>query len=163
MPLAILIVKRILRIKVGDLAFMDFCISPGILMLAIIRIGCFMNGCCRGTAMWVKDKPFVYPVQLIECSLDFCLLGIIMMNRIKKRFRGCLIFLFMVLYGIMRFFLEYYRNTSKTDNLFIGRSDRYLSADTRTVLSNGQIFSIITFIAGLVVLILIYRKMKKEK
>ncbi len=69
----------------------------------------------------------------------------------------------MVLYGIMRFFLEYYRNTSKTDNLFIGRSDRYLSADTRTVLSNGQIFSIITFIAGLVVLILIYRKMKKEK
>ena len=163
MPIFIPVIKRTLFIKAKDSEYMDFCTPAGILMLACIRIGCFMNGCCRGIGIWVKDKPFVYPVQLIECSLDLLLIGFIMMNWTGKRFRGLLYSLFMIGYGLIRFFIEFYRNTSKTDNLFITGINRRINTDqVRHVLSNGQIFSIASVTIGVISGIIIYFTNKKK-
>ncbi|SEF58058.1 Prolipoprotein diacylglyceryltransferase [Eubacterium ruminantium] len=147
MPLAIPAIKRMLFIRMKDLQFMDFCTPAGILMLAFIRIGCFMNGCCRGIVVDVNGKPLMCPVQLIECSFDFLLLSIILNDKIKKRFENGLYILFMMGYGLIRFVLEKYRNTSKFGNLFIEER----GGDSRkTVLSNGQIFAVICMTIGIV-------------
>ena len=156
MLLAIPLIKRILLIKTGDLLFMDFCTPAGVLMLACVRIGCFMNGCCRGIGRFINDKPLVYPVQLIESSLDFLILGILMSERVRIRFKNRLIFLFMISYGVVRYILEAYRNTSKTDNIFIKRS--HASNLNELVPSNGQIFAIISAAIGIVMLIVISRR-----
>ena len=159
MPAAIPIIKRILLIKIKDSEFMDFCTPAGVLMLACIRIGCFMNGCCRGMGTIINGKPFIYPVQLIESSFDFMMAGILLTAWIRKVFRGRLYFLFMAAYGSVRFVLELYRNTSKTDNIFMNGSERTMKTDLAgKVLSNGQIFSLLAVLVGMSVLLIMRKR-----
>lgn len=84
--------------------------------LAFARIGCFLAGCCYGepTRMpWGVTFPHLalprHPAQLYELTLDLCLLGFMLWYRKRKRFEGEMFFVFLVLYGMVRFFCEYFR------------------------------------------------------
>ena len=86
------------------------------------RIGCFLGGCCYGrpTDRWygiafahpASDAPVgvpLVPVQLIE-SLLLILLFIFMCLLAKKRRKAEIILgAYFLLYGLIRFFLEYLR------------------------------------------------------
>ena len=165
MPLAIPIIKRILFIKAKDMEYMDYCTPDGLLMLACIRLGCFMNGCCRGMVVWKNDKPLMYPVQFIECTLDLILLGVILLPVTQKFFKKGLYFIFMGGYGFIRFFLEFYRNTSKTGNLFISENDRQLQSDGELskILSNGQIFALVCMVVCCCYISFFMYRRRKEK
>lgn len=154
MPLAIPLIALILRIKSKD--YIDFCTPAGVLMLAFIRMGCFMQGCCGGLTIWISEKPFIFPVQLLECSLDFLLIAILFTERIRERFKHGLYFLFMGGYGTIRILMEFMRKTPKDENMFTrfavdGSVGRY-------VLSDGQIFSIICIL--ICVIYMIYKNKK---
>ncbi|MBR2024232.1 MAG: prolipoprotein diacylglyceryl transferase [Clostridia bacterium] len=43
-------------------------------MLGMIRVGCFLNGCCGGKLINIGDFYFTFPIQLIECICDFLIL-----------------------------------------------------------------------------------------
>ncbi|MBX9767729.1 MAG: prolipoprotein diacylglyceryl transferase, partial [Bdellovibrionales bacterium] len=97
------------------------------LTIGTIRLGCFLNGCCWGkptklpwavryfdphTAMPYLGIP-VHPVQVYESALAFLLLGfLVFLYREKPAFKGKLIFVFCLIYGPLRFLLEFFRGDS---------------------------------------------------
>ena len=145
MPAAIPLIALLLRIP--QKGFMDFCTPAGVLMLAVIRIGCFSNGCCEGIRIMAGMRPWVIPAQLIEASLDFSLLAVLLLPRIKARFEGVLYALFMGAYGLIRFAVEFIRNTPKD---VLG-------------LSNGQWFSLAALLSSAVVLFISWARKNKDQ
>jgi phosphatidylglycerol:prolipoprotein diacylglycerol transferase len=67
----------------------------------------------------------------------------------KKRFNGEVILLYAVLYGITRFIVEFFRDDPRGD---------IMGLTTLTGLSTSQLISLVVGIAGLVILILRWRR-----
>lgn len=101
-------------------------------MVGTIRVGCFLNGCCGG---WATASGFVWPTQAMESIGDFIIL-LWLLSREKQGDRT-LYPEFMFTYGILRFLIEFLRDTNK-DWL---------------MLSHGQWFSMIGILIGLILLI----------
>jgi phosphatidylglycerol---prolipoprotein diacylglyceryl transferase len=87
------------------------------------RIGCFLAGCCYGIethsfAGVVYTDPLcaadpkgvpLHPTQLYEAGYIFVVMGLLLLLRSRKKFEGQLFLLYLVLYPIGRFFLEFLR------------------------------------------------------
>lgn len=111
MPVFIIFIALLFKKKIID--FLDYCTPSGLVMLTCVRLGCFMNGCCKGITIWFLNRPVIIPAQLIECMFDILLLEIIL--RLEKHvfFKGKIYALFMGGYGIIRFGVEFIRDTPK--------------------------------------------------
>jgi phosphatidylglycerol:prolipoprotein diacylglycerol transferase len=101
--------------------FSDVMVPPAALGLAIGRIGCFMAGCCFGgpcEVSWLAvyyphSHPSygipVYPTQLLESAAMFATaLGLGWFSS-RQKFPGQTTWLFFIIYGFVRFGLEYIR------------------------------------------------------
>ncbi|BDF71095.1 prolipoprotein diacylglyceryl transferase [Oscillospiraceae bacterium] len=128
--------------RMRPLAFIDYCTPAVPLMLAVMRIGCFFTGCCGGVSITLAGATFPLPVQLFECALDFLILDVMLQIEKKHGPSGALYPLFMLLYGIVRFLLEFFRMTEKV----------------LLRLSNGQYFSILCIVFGGLLLFRLKRK-----
>jgi phosphatidylglycerol---prolipoprotein diacylglyceryl transferase len=87
------------------------------------RVGCFMAGCCYGTAtnsfLGIEfHDPACYadplnvplhPVQLYEASYIFLVMIFLVFVRSRRQFYGQMFLLYLILYGVGRFMLEYIR------------------------------------------------------
>lgn len=116
------------------------------------RIGCFCAGCCYGIP---TDGPFgvvfksefsqaptgvpLIPTQLISSEGNFCFFIILYLISKKNEKRGFTTAVYMLLYSIGRFIIEFYRGDSIRG--FIG------------ALSTSQFISIFIFIFGVVLMI----------
>ena len=127
----------------------DLAIPYVVLAHGIGRIGCFLNGCCFGKEnLQFGLNVASLGVTLIPTQLysSLALLGIFMILRIRQRrgySRGEIFYLYLFLYCLWRFFIEFFRGDSK---IFIYH------------LTVFQIISIILFILSLVMLIRIKRR-----
>lgn len=81
---------------------------------ALGRIGCLMAGCCHGgeTDEWygiymVAMGHKVVPIQLYEALFLFALFGFFVWRLLKNR--SCNLPLYMAIYGVWRFVIEYFR------------------------------------------------------
>ena len=85
---------------------------------AIGRIGCFFNGCCYG--MPSKHNFFSviypsidnvprYPTQLYTAGLLLLLFIFLRILQEKNKFNGLIFILYIVLYGVIRFLLDFLR------------------------------------------------------
>lgn len=96
-------------------------ISPAIpLFHAFGRVGCFLAGCCYGISC---DVGFIFtsstidsangirrfPVQLLEAGLCLIIAAIVYLFFVKKILYGRLIWVYFLLYSIVRFFTEFLR------------------------------------------------------
>ena len=102
----------------------DFIAPMGITLIAFVRMGCFMDGCCGAAPGYVGDTYFVLPIQLFEVVLDFGVLAVLLYleqhkltfgeNAKKINFyNGTLALVILTSYGAYRFILEFWRNTPK--------------------------------------------------
>lgn len=118
--LASLIMKK--RLKAGDKIYDIFAFVPPIGMF-IGRIGCFFAGCCYG----LKTKSFYaleylgqgfarYPTQTLSSLLHLIILVTLLKVRERKRFDGQLGLLFLIMYSIGRFMIDFL----KEDMRFFG-------------------------------------------
>lgn len=88
------------------------------------RIGCFLNGCCFGKACdlpWAVTFPpnspagyqmmdaSIHPTQLYSSFYGLLIFIILMMLDRKERFDGFLFGVFLILYGIARFTVDFFR------------------------------------------------------
>lgn len=102
--------------------------APGIALGHVIgRLGCFFAGCCWGRP---TDLPWaitftdpaaainvgtplniaLHPTQLYEAGAELVILGLLLATERKwKYFEGRTFWLYMLLYGITRFIIEFYR------------------------------------------------------
>ena len=116
---------------------------------AIGRIGCFLNGCCFGKEnlrfglYFPVHSAILIPTQLYS---SLALLGIYIILRIKQvriHKKGEIFYLYLFLYSLWRFFIEFFRGDSK---IFIFH------------LSLFQIFSIALFTLSVIMLIRIKKR-----
>lgn len=143
----LLIIKRGFK---GFLNDVELFVVPILVMHAFGRIGCFMGGCCYGKP---SDSIFavtfpegslqhiqhgyitpVLPTQLFESAFLFIFAGVMIWKVPKYRLP-----IYLIGYGIFRFFLEYLRwdNRGKLSSIF----------------SPSQITSLIFIISGIALLI----------
>lgn len=85
---------------------------------AIGRVGCYCAGCCYGVAYsgpLAARSPFLpagataFPVQLVEAALNLALWGCLLLYTKKLRDSLRPLYLYLALYAVERFFLEYLR------------------------------------------------------
>jgi phosphatidylglycerol---prolipoprotein diacylglyceryl transferase len=102
--------------------------APGIALGHVVgRFGCFFAGCCYGrptSEPWgiTFTDPFatanvgtplgvrLHPTQLYEAGAEFLILLVLLgSERTGRQFRGRTFWLYMLLYAISRFIIEFYR------------------------------------------------------
>lgn len=131
-PLFTYLVSKFTKIDLAEM--LDYCTPFGIILLCCTRTGCFINGCCGAITFWNNGNPIILPVQLMEVALDLIILEVCFYFE-KTKFKSGMVYpLFMMLYGICRFGLEFLRKTEPAVFIF----------------SNGQIFSIICLVLGFI-------------
>jgi len=106
--------------------------APGIALGHVVgRFGCLFAGCCYGkptTKPWgiTFTDPFaaanvgtplgvpLHPTQLYEAGAELIILGILLMTERKGRpFAGRTFWLYMLLYAISRFIIEFFRGDER--------------------------------------------------
>lgn len=120
------------------------------------RIGCLLNGCCYGHKC---DLPWkmnfypdehtqiigVHPTQIYEAIGVALAFGSLVWLEKHRTFRGQIICAFMVLYGIVRFVVEIWREQSGTESVKAG-------------LSTGQWASLFVSLVGIVLGLVLAKK-----
>lgn len=102
------------------------------------RIGCFLSGCCYGI---VCDSGFVYhyspipaangvprfPVQLLEACGNLAIWGLLLRLKRHRHCQNRLLLLYLLLYSLMRFFLEFLRGDAYRGFLLALSTSQWIS------------------------------------
>jgi phosphatidylglycerol:prolipoprotein diacylglycerol transferase len=104
-------VKKIPFWKMSDL------IAPYIALgQAIGRIGCFLNGCCYGRVIekgiavtFPQETAMRIPTQLYSSMLLMVIFMVLIAIREKRRFDGCVFIMYVLLYAVFRFCMDFLR------------------------------------------------------
>jgi phosphatidylglycerol:prolipoprotein diacylglycerol transferase len=133
------------------------------------RVGCFSAGCCYGdecSLPWgvifrneyahnltgIPLDKMLHPTQLYEAFLNFTNFIILFVILKKKRFDGQVISFYLINYGIIRYFVEFFRGDHDHKVYLIENASPYLS------LSYPQLFSLVAFLAGLTLFLILRKK-----
>jgi phosphatidylglycerol:prolipoprotein diacylglycerol transferase len=124
------------RLGVPILQGLDILGLVGVAALGVGRWGCFFSGCCWGTPTdlpWAVTFPEagrrlhrglppdpIHPTQIYESLLALAILGVLTAVYPRKRFHGQIILMFLGLYSIGRFGLEFVRGDAERGFLFGG-------------------------------------------
>ena len=150
--------------------------APGVALgQAIGRQGCFAAGCCWGkptTLPWgvhfselghtitgvpttdASGAPLhLHPTQLYESFASLLLFLFLFWLHRRKRFTGEVIAAYAVLYGLIRFLIEFVRDDPRGD---------IAGLTSMTGLSTSQLISLLVIVGGLVFLILRRRRANRE-
>lgn len=92
---------------------LDACAPCVASIIAFMRFGCFCAGCCGGVLCTVGQQSFRWPTQLIEGFGDMLILAVLLFLEKKGSKKGWLYPIFLVCYGVMRFAIEFLRDTPK--------------------------------------------------
>ena len=146
--------------KIDVLAAFDIYAPVMALSLSIGRLGCFMSGCCFGKTTslpWAVSFPYnspayttqlsagmitsdfnyslpVHPTQIYEMLFGMILFFLLLWFGRKKRTDGLSLFIYLTIYAVFRFFIEFLRG-----------DDRGLLFN----LSFPQVFTLVLFVFGL--------------
>lgn len=133
--------------KIDMLAYLDLMIPSVALAQAFGRVGCFLAGCCYGreTDSWCgvtfTNSDFapngvkLIPTQLIMAGGDLMIMAVLLWYAAKRPMRGRTSMLYLMLYSIGRFVVEFLRNDDR---------------GTVGMLSTSQFIAIFTLIAGVI-------------
>lgn len=138
----------------------DFVGIGATLGYSIMKIGCFMGGCCYGTPTslpWAVKFPHlaqpVHPTQLYESAL-FLLCFLFLIHKLKrKKFDGQIICYAVFIQASIRFFVEFYRGDP-------GRGYILKSESVYTSLSIHQLLALIGFAVAIIIYFNLKTKMK---
>lgn len=115
------------------------------------RIGCFLVGCCYGieshfglvfrhSMLDSANNVSRFPVQILEALFNLILFIILAVLNKKDKFKGKLIYIYLILYSIIRFSLEFLRGDTYRGFIF--------------GLSTSQWISIFLFLIASIILII---------
>ena len=123
------------------------------------RLGCFFAGCCYGrpTDAWygitfthsqmAPNGVSLIPTQLISSAADFIFAAVLMFYASKSPKKGRVASMYMVLYGIGRFSIEFLRNDYRGS---VG------------ILSTSQFISIAVVAIGLIIYVMVPKLQSSE-
>ena len=149
LPLAYLLEAKVFGKPFRELT--DFLSPLGVTCFGITHFGCMFPGCCHGyPSPWGiysnVAETVCFPVQPIEAVVSLGIGGLMYYMVKQKKQKGLLVFWMMTLFGSTRFILEFFRDNEK---VFLNISELALHA-------------LLTFIVGVVMLVVLKRFDKKE-
>lgn len=130
-PLLMPQVGKLFRLKAWQT--MDICGPCVAVMIGCLRFNCVISGCCGGWEACIGNLCFMWPTQAMDSIGDFAILTLLLQWENDGKMNRKLHPMFMLLYGSMRFFIEFLRDTPK-DWLY---------------LSHGQWFSVISILIAI--------------
>ncbi|MDD6489685.1 MAG: prolipoprotein diacylglyceryl transferase [Clostridia bacterium] len=138
--------------KLDFMFYADIYVPAIPLFHAFGRIGCFLGGCCYGIeshfgVMYNGVERF--PVQIIECVCNLLLVRLLFYLSKKNLKKGTLLSLYLIIYPVIRFTLEFFRGDEIRGFLF--------------GISTSQWISIALFIAGVIMMFKLYSKNMHKK
>lgn len=151
-------------LKVLDIAFIGVALTQG-----IGRLGCFSAGCCFGRPTnlpWGMDFPHlglrvhpmhgvkIHPTQLYESVLDFINFFFLISLWKRKKFDGQITGYYLINYGLIRFFVEYFRGD------VLGRGYVFNTGNPFLSLSVPQLWSLIMIVLGIYLLKALPKRVK---
>lgn len=139
--------------KISFMSYFDLAIPAVAVAQGFGRIGCFLAGCCYGCESTTLGVIFpegsiapagipLLPTQLFSSAGDFLIALILVLYARKSKIKGNVGALYLLLYGVGRFVIEFFRNDVRGS---VG------------ILSTSQFISIF-FILGAVVMFFINAK-----
>ena len=141
------------RKKIDILEIADIVVIPSAIALALGRIGNFLNGELVGRitnvpwAVKFKDyEGFRHPSQLYESAKNFLIFGALWYMKDRKLRKGTLFLTFVMMYSVLRFFIEFFREPDQQLGFIIFN------------LTMGQILNIVMFAAAVFFMLRIYKK-----
>lgn len=141
------------------LAYLDLMIPSVALAQAFGRIGCFLAGCCYGreTDSWCgvvfTNSDFapngvkLLPTQLFMAGGDFLIMAVLLWYASKRPMRGRTSALYLILYSVGRFCIEFLRNDDR---------------GTVGMLSTSQFIAVFTLIVGILGFFVILPKLNQK-
>ena len=111
--------------KIDLLSYLDLMIPSVALAQALGRIGCFLAGCCYGRETdscigvvftqsdFAPNGVKLLPTQLIMSAGDFIIMAVLLWYAAKKPMRGRVTALYLMLYSIGRFLVEFLRDDDR--------------------------------------------------
>lgn len=145
--------------KIDMLSYLDLMIPSVALAQGFGRIGCFLAGCCYGretdsvlgvvftNSDFAPNGVKVLPTQLFMAGGDLLLMVVLLWYAAKRPMRGRTSMLYLILYSIGRFAIEFLRNDDR---------------GTVGVLSTSQFIAIFTLIAGLLGFFVVMPKLNQK-
>ena len=123
------------------------------------RIGCFLSGCCYGieskigftykhSMIELANGINRFPIQLVEASYNLILFILLTIFYKKEKFRGKLLYIYLILYPIGRFIFEFFRGDTYRGFIF--------------GISTSQFISILLLIFSIIMLIIKRKKVRNE-
>lgn len=85
---------------------LDFSVTQICAMLAVMKVLCLKSGCCYGIMI---TESFQFPSQMVEVFTGFGLMVLFLVLEVKGMFKGELYPLYFLVYGGMRFVLNFFR------------------------------------------------------
>lgn len=139
-PMLMPLIGIFFRLKPGQV--MDLCGPSVAIMIGCMRFNCVLNNCCGGWQVCLGSLCFSWPTQAMDSIGDFAIMLWLLQLEREDRAKGVLYPSFMIAYSMMRFLLEFLRDTPK-DWMY---------------LSHGQWFAFAAIVAGLLWIVLQKRR-----
>ena len=145
--------------KIDMLSYLDLMIPSVALAQGLGRVGCFLAGCCYGretdsvlgvvftNSDFAPNGVKVLPTQLFMAGGDLLLMAVLLWYAAKRPMRGRTSALYLILYSVGRFMIEFLRNDDR---------------GTVGMLSTSQFIAIFTLIVGLVGFFVVTPKLKQK-
>lgn len=146
--------------KIDLLSYLDLMIPSVALAQAFGRIGCFLAGCCYGRETdscigvvfthsdFAPNGVKLLPTQLIMSAGDLIIMSILLIYASKRPQKGRVSALYLMLYSVGRFVVEFLRNDDRGN---VGG------------LSTSQFIAIFILIFGVISYFVILPKMEKKR
>ena len=107
MPLFYLVYSKIKKLRFLDV--LDIFTISLVETLLLARINCFFSGCCLGKQINYEMR---YPTREIELVYDLVFITIALFFIFKGKFKNKIYFFYLLSYGIMRFVIEFMRESN---------------------------------------------------
>ena len=145
--------------KIDMLSYLDLMIPSVALAQGFGRIGCFLAGCCYGketdsflgvvftNSDFAPNGVKVLPTQLFMAGGDLIIMAILLWYAAKRPMRGRTSALYLILYSIGRFVIEFLRNDDR---------------GTVGALSTSQFIAIFTLLAGVMGFFVVLPKLNQK-
>lgn len=152
-PIIMLGVAFLFRVRRGRL--LDLCAPCECIMLAIMKLICIRVDCCRGRIIGYDEGEYIttpirFPSQRVELAAALLIAAILVFLIIKGWGRNRIYPIYMIIYGVVRFTLNFFRETEP----FIGK------------IPAGHFWSVISVVIGAALLVLfkfVFKSKKKEQ
>lgn len=145
--------------KIDVLSYLDLMIPSVALAQALGRVGCFLAGCCYGketnsflgvvftNSDFAPNGVKVLPTQLFMAGGDLLIMAALLWYASKRPMRGRTSMLYLILYSVGRFVVEFFRNDDR---------------GTVGLLSTSQFIAIFTLAAGILGFFLVMPKLNQK-